>query len=81
MIKKHIEIIGNECKDKIFNKVREDLPALKVPDATHVATAISHHCNFLVSSDSDLTDLDKKKIKDLSCGHGNCELKIKKVNK
>ena len=72
---KYIKIVGNEVKDNIFEKVRRQFPNLKIPDATHLATALENKCDILLSADCDLCNLDKNKVIELAkdcngdCGH------------
>ena len=64
-----LEVCGNDEIETIFDDVRKTFPDLSFTDAIHLATAIKNKCQQLHTIDSDLHQLDHKKLKDLAQSH------------
>ena len=80
MVKVGLKVIGNDGIKEILNEVSEKFPELSVTDSIHLATSIKWKCNNLITSDHDLCDLDKGKVRKLGKDFGISSLKIKKVD-
>ena len=72
---KAFEIVNHTGIDKKFKQVRS-ATRLSITDAMHLATAMSNECCNLITADSDLYDLPKESLKDISkeCGVGYCSV-------
>ena len=66
----YITITKNDGIDRLFNEVREAVPALSITDAIHVATALKNGCNVVRTLDRDVWGIDKKTLAELAAKSG-----------
>lgn len=76
------KIINHIGIDKIFSEIRlrQKFQGLSIPDAIHLATAIKNSCCNLRTVDSDLYNLSKKEVKELSTKFNNPNFAITRMN-
>ena len=79
MVEIGLKVVGNDGIEDILRKVSGIFSNLSFTDATHLATSIKCKCNLLITSEHDLYDLDKGKVRKLGKKFGISSLKIKEA--
>jgi predicted nucleic acid-binding protein len=71
--KHHIEVVGNDDIEDIFEKISNILPNCSITDTIHIATAIKNECSNILSDDQDINGIEHKKrekIKQIALDNG-----------
>jgi len=66
-----VTVVGNDNIERQTRKITEIFPTLSSTDSMHVATALKHSCEILRTTDPDLYNQNKIKVRELGRFFGN----------